>query len=536
MKQSIIKDEKIKILFSILLIFVSIFFLYQKVLHFKFSGLDDVNMVQTSAKAYESKTAIIDAFKTDVLFGLAPTPYYRPLVVVSFIVDNRIAGDSEEFAHFTSILLHCIASILFFIFLRRYIFKNTLFSFLAAMLFAVHPASSYGAAWITGRNESILFINFLFAFGFFIEYINKKKFCFLIGNIFFLILCYFTKESAISFPFILFIYYLLTKDKDTKLNPIIYLLWIISIFFFLYIRKLAIPSSGVPVNLYQNINKDTVSMIFEYYMSIFFFKILFGVSLKTQHIILGSIGILLSFFFAFFGQKDKKKLKSNLFYFLMPFFMLAPQIAAGDRLWYQGNRIYIILFPIIILFFSFIEYYSQNEKFKKAVLPLTIVLILFASSITWSKVNTFKNSLSFWGAILGESQYINITANKFYVYALIEAGEYKKALNIAFKISKITGFSNNELNSLLAYSYFMNGDFQNSAKIFESLLKSNFDVFQSAMHLTIAYYVLGEEDKFQSTLNYLTQISGKSREATLSTLNQYLVYLQKTNVYFKFKQ
>ena len=82
----------------------------------------------------------------------------------------------------------------------------------------------------------------------------------------------------------------------------------------------------------------------------------------------------------------------------------------------------------------------------------------------------------------------------------------------------------------------MNGDFQNSAKIFESLLKSNFDVFQSAMHLTIAYYVLGEEDKFQSTLNYLTQISGESREAILSTLNQYLVYLQKTNVYFKFKQ
>ena len=193
-------------------IFLIAFLVYSKTINFKLTGLDDTNFVEVCAQSYAAKSVWIDAFKNDVLFGKGPTPYYRPVLSLSFAASYKIAGTSEKFAHLINVLLHCVSAVIVFFFTRRYIFPLKT-SFLAALLFAVHPAAIYAAAWIPGRNDSIFFIAFFAAFIFFIEYLDKKKLYFLIAHIFFTLVCFFTKESGIMLPFVFLFYYFTHKEK-----------------------------------------------------------------------------------------------------------------------------------------------------------------------------------------------------------------------------------------------------------------------------------------------------------------------------------
>jgi hypothetical protein len=190
------------------------------------------------------------------------------MVALSFVFDYKIAGESEWYSHFSCIALHCITTILIFLFLKKYLLKKLLPSFLAALVFAVHPSCMYTVIWATGRNESLLLMNFLISLMFFIEYVNTKKLGFLVTHMFFILLCFFTKESGIIFPFVTLLYFFLTKEKNQQLKIYIYLIWIALILFFMISRKLAVNSGGFSTPFC----KDGIVMFFDYYSSMFFLE------------------------------------------------------------------------------------------------------------------------------------------------------------------------------------------------------------------------------------------------------------------------
>jgi hypothetical protein len=70
---------------------------------------------------------------------------------------------------------------------------------LAALLFAIHPIGIYTVAWIPGRNDSIMLINFILALACFIEYIDKKKLYILAGHIVFTFFLLLFKRIRINF-------------------------------------------------------------------------------------------------------------------------------------------------------------------------------------------------------------------------------------------------------------------------------------------------------------------------------------------------
>ncbi|MBC8133517.1 MAG: tetratricopeptide repeat protein [Deltaproteobacteria bacterium] len=81
--------------------------------------------------------------------------YYRPLVNASYAADAAWTATDPLGYHVTNILLHALASALVFFLLRRMLpqQEGALFG---ALLFAVHPALTATAAWIPGRNDSLL--------------------------------------------------------------------------------------------------------------------------------------------------------------------------------------------------------------------------------------------------------------------------------------------------------------------------------------------------------------------------------------------
>jgi tetratricopeptide (TPR) repeat protein len=518
-----------KVLAASLIIFAAVFLLYAKTINYKLTDLDDVNFIHTAASQYEKTGSFFAAFKHNVLFETAPTPYYRPILAQSFIIDNKIAGQSDSFPHFTNILLHAIASLLVFFFLRRYVFGN-LTAFLSALLFAVHPIVIYTAAWIPGRNDSIFFAAFMLAFIFFIQYLRNSRAIFLLCHFFFILVCYFTKESGIILPFVFALYFFTNKDKEMKLNIRVYILWIISLFIFFTVKKLVFgfEGGGLPVSL--NLSQDNIGMSFDYYASILFLRTPFAANFSLKIIFMGIFSFLFFAFLAFY-KRNISQIRKNVFYFLFPLCFILPTLAS-ERLWFQGNRLYEPLFGFIVIFFSFLSPYIENrdaakEKLRKIVIGGVCVLIGFSAFISFKSMDYFNGSIPFWNKIIVDSLRPNITAYKFYAYALINNKRPREAVNTLLPVCQALNFSYDETNYALGQAFLLSGDFENAAKLYEFMIANNqLLIPQTYASAIIAYTYLNDQRKASYWMEEFSKKFNVPAQTTIEYINNFNAYLR----------
>ena len=90
---------------------------------------------------------------TQPFFG--DTPFYRPLLIGSFIVDYQLWGLHPFGYHFSNVLLHALNACMVYLF-AFLLFKERTVAFIAGMLFAAHPIQTEAVAWISGRNDVLL--------------------------------------------------------------------------------------------------------------------------------------------------------------------------------------------------------------------------------------------------------------------------------------------------------------------------------------------------------------------------------------------
>ncbi|MDR2451863.1 MAG: hypothetical protein LBE85_08895 [Candidatus Accumulibacter sp.] len=82
--------------------------------------------------------------------------YFRPLAILTFFMDVYIAGYNPEFSHGVNLVLHILNSLLVLVVCQRILDRigrapSIYPPFLAALIYAVHPAMTETAAWISGR-------------------------------------------------------------------------------------------------------------------------------------------------------------------------------------------------------------------------------------------------------------------------------------------------------------------------------------------------------------------------------------------------
>jgi hypothetical protein len=532
------RNEKINFVVLVFCLVAVIFTLYFHALNFGFTNLDDNNSLHLVSNELAKKTAFIDVFKKDVMLGKSPTPYYRPIVALSFVFDYKIAGESEWYAHFSCITLHCITTILIFLFLKRYLFKSVIPSFLAALIFAVHPSCLYTVIWVTGRNESLLLMNFLISLMFFIEYVNRERVCvggggfiFLIAHMFFILLCFFTKESGIVFPFITLLYFFLTKEKTQKLKIYVYFVWAILILFFMISRKLVVGVGGFSIPFC----KDGLVMFFDYYSSMFFLKTPVGVADMTLELfVLGLSGFLLSLFFAFYNVKDTKIIKKNVFFLLITLISISTNYINGTRLWFQGNRMYVPMLGVIVLFISFLTPYLENKKTRNWIIYCSVIILFICIQINTKASYKFKNSIAFFGNIINESSYTNVTAIKFYGYCLMQNGRFQEAINELLPLANSLKFNYDEVNYALGSAFILNKDYINAAQIFETMIqKRQMLIPQVYANLILAMHFSNNIDKanyYFSEFMRTANLDLDSANTYLNNFNNFVDIQRKTNL------
>jgi len=118
---------------------------------------------------YVSQNETLKTFRglTQIWSDPMATPQYYPLVFSSFWLEYRLWGLDPMGYHIINVLLHATVAVLLYFVLKYLDFKG---SWLAALLFALHPINVESVAWITERKNvlsglfylcsSILFLKF----------------------------------------------------------------------------------------------------------------------------------------------------------------------------------------------------------------------------------------------------------------------------------------------------------------------------------------------------------------------------------------
>ncbi len=88
--------------------------------------------------------------------------YWRPLVVLSHMVDRSLFGDAAWGPHLVNLLLHAVASLLVMLLAHAWT-RHPGCSLLAGLAFATHPVHVEVVAWVSGRSDLLFGVFFALA-------------------------------------------------------------------------------------------------------------------------------------------------------------------------------------------------------------------------------------------------------------------------------------------------------------------------------------------------------------------------------------
>lgn len=260
---------------------------------------DDEEMVVKNFPIFQT-TNIPQLFQQATFFsggsGLSGW-FYRPLVMISFLLTGVVFGQSPFGFHLVQLILHLIgASIFFLVFRELFQLKvnkeATALALLFSLIFVVHPAHVEAVSYIASIAEPLYTLLFLLAFLIVIRSRGKEltgKRLYIVAASFFLSLL--TKEGAIIFLPIVAVYLSFFEKKALlkKITPFIvglggYLMVRLTLFG-IQTQRPDFLSPISSVSFYERLL--TVPFIFSKFLTTFFFPKILSVS---QHRVVMSVG------------------------------------------------------------------------------------------------------------------------------------------------------------------------------------------------------------------------------------------------------
>lgn len=147
-----------------------------------------------------------------VTWGQAQGGFFRPLFILSYVIDTRIWGARPFGLHVTNVTVHALNSFLVFILSLQLVRELKLatrtkkaISIGAASLFLLHPSHTEAVSWISGRADLIATFFCLGSILFYLAYTKEARGLHLGLSLLCFTLALLAKESAICLPFLLLV-------------------------------------------------------------------------------------------------------------------------------------------------------------------------------------------------------------------------------------------------------------------------------------------------------------------------------------------
>jgi tetratricopeptide (TPR) repeat protein len=239
--------------FQLLLIALVALTVFYPSLFAEFCRVDDVQMIAGFEQI--KQVSIKDLFLPGASGGL----YYRPFIVLSFLIDRFAFNLNSIAMHLHNVVLHLLNGVLLFFIARRVLELLALdylwVPLITALLYVTHPITTESVCWISGRTD-ILAGNFVFAATNAIllyrikrsrQYLYLAVFCFICGVL--------TKEFSLAFlPGFIWLgvgrFSQRENESAYRLRDVaaITLIGILCIAIFFLLRKMAFSSNYATIN------------------------------------------------------------------------------------------------------------------------------------------------------------------------------------------------------------------------------------------------------------------------------------------------
>ncbi|MFZ2325229.1 MAG: tetratricopeptide repeat protein [Ignavibacteriaceae bacterium] len=494
-----------------LLIIGLILLVYIQNLWFDFAYLDDNLIVFIEYDKINSLLKIPGTFIGGYLFD----NYYRPMVMISFIIDTAIAGQSSFMYHLTNMLLHISVCLLFYMLLSK-LTTSKIFPLLLTLLFCVHPLNVNAVSWIVGRNDLIVAFFSLLSFLWFIKYMEEEKLFSLVLTMLFYLFAMYSKEIGILIPFISAAYVILIRtDKKKKINlALIIISYLIPFLIYVASRVLFSPvkvSEEISFNaLLQNLN-----IPFEYLAKTFYFFEFNPLPMENfTLIVLGLllVGTLILIFLF------NKRINKRLFLFGVLFFLvfviptLFVRIKAEDLDFnYIDCRAYLPFIGILIIFLSIMETFNKDiikSLFGKII---TIIILLYASATTVIENQYYENGGTFWGRateIYPDRATYWIGLGTYY----FNKQDFNKAVQFGEKAIKINP-QIPEYYYKTASAYVKEKDFNSAIELLQKVIVIEPDKSPALLNLIKLYLQIGDTINAEKSTTELISIASNKNEA-----------------------
>jgi protein O-mannosyl-transferase len=151
----------------------------------------------------------------DILGITSGRIHYRPLRVISYVVDYQLTGMRPEGYHLFNILYHVLASCMVFL-IAQALTKNRTVAWAAALLFIAHPIQTESVTYIAGRRDILSGLFFFVGFYFFLKQRTSPSKKYLILIVLSYLLSLLSKEMGVTLPALMFVYDILMDPEDSQ--------------------------------------------------------------------------------------------------------------------------------------------------------------------------------------------------------------------------------------------------------------------------------------------------------------------------------
>jgi tetratricopeptide (TPR) repeat protein len=372
--------------------------LYTRTLSFGYTYLDDNLLISGNREFLSDPSKIPTAFLQKVFPG-SFLPYYRPVLIISFIADTVLGKGAPVMYHLTNVAIHACASSLVFLFLLRLGYDRWQ-SFAGGAVYAVHPALAQAVAWIPGRNDSLLAVFVLASFISFVDFVRVRSWRRYAAHIIFFALALYTKESALVIvPLCVLYLHIIEREGILSANEKALLPgWMIALALWYWTRSIALAGPG-EVTIFDI---GTLVVVYMPAAVQFIGKIFFPFNLSVFPVIedttfaYGAAALLLLSAAVAFTRNKRYGFMVFAFawaaLFILPSLIRANYRISADFL---EHRVYVAVVGFMILVFE-TEPVKRLCRNRKAFAAAAIAVVMLFSAINAGYSGAFAGRDSFW--------------------------------------------------------------------------------------------------------------------------------------------
>jgi hypothetical protein len=133
------------------------------------------------------------------------TDYYRPMVMLFFVVMRNIFGPAPAWLHVAVVAVHALATYLVFLMVRR-LTANEMLAVFSAVIFGLHPTKVESVAWISGVSDTLCLVFLLAATLTYFRWHDSQRVRWRVASVGLLFLGILSKEVLILGPVIFAVY------------------------------------------------------------------------------------------------------------------------------------------------------------------------------------------------------------------------------------------------------------------------------------------------------------------------------------------